>query len=265
MSDDRKRYVHLIVHHDGAPASKQWRLSVAAYRAVIGLGVVSLLALLAGLFFLGPIARAAGRVPGLERQVENLTLENARIADLARAIDSLQLAYERVRGMVGGDMVPTLAEVASNRLPVAPGVDARTPSARSLPTGATEPRYWPLRDAGFITRGLSEGAGGDEQHPGVDVAVAMNTPIRAAGGGRVAQTGEDAEYGRFVRITHTNGFDSMYGHLQRVLVTNGAAVDAGQVIGLSGNSGRSTAPHLHFEIHKEGKNVDPLVQITEGR
>ena len=57
----------------------------------------------------------------------------------------------------------------------------------------------------------------------------------------------------------------MYGHLQRVLVSNGAPVDAGQVIGLSGISGRSTAPHLHFEIHKEGKNVDPLVQITEGR
>ena len=240
-------------------------MSVGAYRAAIGLGVVALLALLTGLVFLGPIARSALRVPSLERQVENLTLENARIADLARAIDSLQLAYERVRGMVGGDMVPDFAEVASNRLPVAPAVDARLASARSLPTGATVPRYWPLRDAGFITRGLSEGAGGDEQHPGVDVAVAMETPIRAAGGGRVAQTGEDAEYGRFVRITHADGFDSMYGHLQRVLVTGGQAVDAGQVIGLSGNSGRSTAPHLHFEIHKEGKNVDPLVQITEGR
>ena len=265
MSDDRRRFVHLLVHHDGAPASRQWRLSVGAYRTAIGLAIVALLALLTGLVFLGPIARSALRVPGLERQVENLTLENARIADLARAIDSLQLAYERVRGMVGGDMVPDLAEVASNRLPVAPAVEARMPSARSLPAGPTVPRYWPLRDAGFITRGLSEGAGGDEQHPGVDVAVAMETLIRAAGGGRVAQTGEDAEYGRFVRITHADGFDSMYGHLQRVLVTGGQTVDAGQVIGLAGNSGRSTAPHLHCESHKGGKNVDPLVQITEGR
>jgi murein DD-endopeptidase MepM/ murein hydrolase activator NlpD len=57
----------------------------------------------------------------------------------------------------------------------------------------------------------------------------------------------------------------MYGHLSRILVTAGETVAAGEVIGLSGNSGRSTAPHLHFEIRRRGASLDPLTLVKEGR
>jgi murein DD-endopeptidase MepM/ murein hydrolase activator NlpD len=57
----------------------------------------------------------------------------------------------------------------------------------------------------------------------------------------------------------------MYGHVSRLIAAEGGEVQAGQVIGLSGNSGRSTAPHLHFEIRRDGKSVDPLDLVREGR
>jgi murein DD-endopeptidase MepM/ murein hydrolase activator NlpD len=261
----RQRYVHLLVHHDGAPASRSWRLSLVAWRALIAGAALAVLAVLAGLILLGPLARAAGRVPSLERRVRNLEADNARITDLARALDSLTTAYERVRGMVGADVVPDLAHVASDSLPVAPPIEARGAAAPTLPTGLSAPRVWPLRDAGFITRGMVPDSSADETHPGVDIAVAMRTPVRAAGGATVAQTGEDADYGKFVLLQHPDDYQTLYGHLSRVLVTRGRTVRAGEVIGLSGNSGRSTAPHLHFEIRKAGRSVDPLGIIQEAR
>jgi len=261
----RRRYVHLLVHHDGASASRSWRVSLTTYRALIGAVVVAVLAVLAGLVMLGPLARAAGKVPSLERRVRNLEADNARITELAHALDSLQMAYERVRGMVGADVVPSVAHVAADSLPVAPALEARMPGTAALATGPTTPEYWPLHDAGFITRGLIADSSADETHPGVDVAVAVGTPVRASGGGTVLQAGEDADYGKFVLLQHPDDYQTMYGHLSRVLVSRGRPVQPGEVIGLSGNSGRSTAPHLHFEIRKSGRSVDPLGIIQEGR
>lgn len=261
----RRRYVHLLVHHDGAAASRSWRISLGAWRALLAAAALAVIAVLAGLVLLGPLARAAGRVPSLERRVRNLEADNARIAELAQALDSLQLAYQRVRGMVGADVVPDLAHVASDNLPVSPPVEARRAATQALPTGLTTPQAWPLRDAGFITRGLVPDSSADETHPGVDVAVALGTPVRAAGGATVYQTGEDADYGKFVLLQHPDDFQTMYAHLSRVLVSRGRTVQAGEVIGLSGNSGRSTAPHLHFEIRKAGRSVDPLGIIKEAR
>ena len=65
-------------------------------------------------------------------------------------------------------------------------------------------------------------------------------------------------------LEHPQGYESMYGHLSRVIVAPGDSVRAGQVIGLSGNSGRSTAPHLHFEIRRGGQSIDPLTLVREG-
>ncbi|HEU5050195.1 MAG TPA: M23 family metallopeptidase [Gemmatimonadales bacterium] len=261
----RERYVHLMVHHDGAPESRTWRLRIGAYRALIALAAASVLAIIVTLVLIGPIARAAARVPGLERHIRNLEAENARIVDLAAALDSVQLGYERVRGMIGGDIVPDMAQVAGGDLPVAPPVAARGPAAPAYGSGPTIPSEWPLADAGFITQGLVDQGGRDEPHPGIDIAVAMQTPVRAAGGGTVAATGEDAEYGKFVLMEHPSGYQTMYGHLSRAVVARGDRLGPREVLGLSGNSGRSTAPHLHFEIRREGRSLDPLTLVKETR
>ena len=92
----------------------------------------------------------------------------------------------------------------------------------------------------------------------------LSRVVRASGGGTVQQLGEDPEYGFFVLLDHPDEYQTMYGHLSRILVEPGASVAPGQVIGLSGNSGRSTAPHLHFEIRQKGVSLDPRTMVKEG-
>lgn len=161
-----------------------------------------------------------------------------------------------------GDAVPE-REAGLPRL--APLV-ARAPGADTT-VRLTRPERWPLDASGFVTRG-QVGAGGpepDEAHPGLDIAVPVGTVVRAAGGGVVTRTGADSAYGRFVLLDHPGGYASMYGHLSRVVVRAGDTVAAGQTLGLSGNSGRSTAPHLHFEIRRAGQPLDPLTLVQEPR
>jgi murein DD-endopeptidase MepM/ murein hydrolase activator NlpD len=132
-------------------------------------------------------------------------------------------------------------------------------------SGLSEPKHWPLDESGYITRGQVKAGGRDEAHPGIDIAVAIGNLVRASGGATVAQAGEDPEYGLYVLLDHSDGYQSMYGHLSRSLVAPGARVVPGQVIGLTGNTGRSTAPHLHFEIRLRGQSLDPLTMVKEGR
>ena len=87
----------------------------------------------------------------------------------------------------------------------------------------------------------------------------------ASGGATVREAGQDPEYGLFVLLDHPEDYQTMYGHLSRIIVTVGDTVAVGEVVGLSGNTGRSTAPHLHFEIRQHGVSLDPLTMVKEGR
>lgn len=94
-------------------------------------------------------------------------------------------------------------------------------------------------------------------HRGVDVAAPMGTPIVAAAAGTVTYAGEMGSYGEIVIIDHGNGIESRYAHQAWVDVAVGQPVAAGDVIGAVGSTGRSTGPHLHFEIRVDGTAVDP--------
>lgn len=261
----RRRYVSVMIHHDGAPESHSYHLPLWAFRVLIALGALTTLGVLIGLLMVTPLARAAFRVPVLEEEVRRLQSDNSKITQLAAALDSVEHNYAQVRRMVGADVVPDPIAAATD-LPIAPPVLARQAGrAPRFPTGATSPRYWPLDEAGFITRGIVGDSTPDESHPGIDVAVPTGTIVRASGGGTVAQSGTDAEYGKYVLLQHPSGYESMYGHLSRVIVAQGQTVQPGDVIGLSGNTGRSTAPHLHFEVRHGGRSVDPLILVKEGR
>ena len=102
-----------------------------------------------------------------------------------------------------------------------------------------------------------------ESHPGLDIAVAQDSYIRAAAGGIVRDAGTDEVYGKFVLIDHGDGYESMYGHASQIFVAAGDSVERHEVIALSGSTGRSTAPHLHFEVRREGQAVDPLSLVRK--
>ncbi|MBR1866333.1 MAG: M23 family metallopeptidase [Lachnospiraceae bacterium] len=95
-------------------------------------------------------------------------------------------------------------------------------------------------------------------HAGVDVGVPIGTTVRASRAGQVVTAGWVGGYGNCVIIDHGDGISTRYGHLSEVTVSVGQYVDQGQQVALSGNTGRSTGPHLHFEIRVNGEAVDPL-------
>lgn len=104
-------------------------------------------------------------------------------------------------------------------------------------------------------------------HLGVDVAMSRGTPVIATGSGVVQQLKQSplqAGYGNYIEIDHGHGLVTRYAHLEYIDVKFGAKVKKGDVIGTVGTSGGSVAPHLHYEVLRDGKNVDPVYYMVEG-
>ncbi|MBB4286014.1 M23 family metallopeptidase [Roseospira goensis] len=100
--------------------------------------------------------------------------------------------------------------------------------------------------------------GYSKMHTGVDFAAPTGTPIYAAGDGVVRYAGRKGGYGKYVQIRHTGEFSTAYAHMSAILVRNGQRVEQGEVIGRVGSTGRSTGPHLHYEILRNGDKVNPM-------
>lgn len=98
---------------------------------------------------------------------------------------------------------------------------------------------------------------GREMHSGIDFKGRMGEPVRVTADGMVTYAGYEGEYGYVVKVKHQHGYETRYAHLVRTQVKKGQRVDVGSVIGLLGNSGRSTGPHLHYEILKDSKKINP--------
>lgn len=152
---------------------------------------------------------------------------------------------------VGQDLIVPEGE-KPNVVPWSPTryVAQRTPDAGKV--SALGAFVWPI--GGVITQRFVW------YHQGLDIATAMGTPILAADAGRVRVSGwvDNAGYGNRVEIDHGNGYVTRYAHMSRIDVVVGQNVNRGDRIGLEGSTGRSTGPHLHFEIIKGGVRVNPL-------
>jgi murein DD-endopeptidase MepM/ murein hydrolase activator NlpD len=153
----------------------------------------------------------------------------------------------------------TLASISDR--PLFLGVQRRLARRTHAPATAHHAFVWPVE--GILTSPFGErdhvmGGGGAQFHAGIDLSVPTGTPVRAAQEGIVVFAGYHGAYGKTVKLDHLNGFSTLYAHSSRILVHVGQTVKAGQVVCMSGSTGRSTGPHLHFEVHKDGWPIDPL-------
>jgi murein DD-endopeptidase MepM/ murein hydrolase activator NlpD len=101
-------------------------------------------------------------------------------------------------------------------------------------------------------------------HSGIDFRSAIGSPARATAPGIVVSAGWNGGYGRMVEVDHGNGFSTRYGHLSRITIKVGDHVERGSVLGETGSSGRSTGPHLHYEVRRNGDAIDPLGFLKAG-
>ena len=241
------------------PATKQSRTYEMSYRRLRllrGLGVVvgTVVA-----FMIATYAYMVSRhshMLELETQVALMRAEQERIPAFLRRLSVVERGYADIRGLFDAD-----ASGAPSELWLPP------PGSLSRPPGGDEgrdgqPDSWPLTEPGFITRRLVEDS--EQAHPGLDIAIPTGSYIRAAGAGRVVEVGEaDSIFGKYVRIDHGNGYVTLYAHASHTSVQLGEEVRKSEVIALSGSTGESTAPHLHFEILLEGETVDPLELVRQ--
>lgn len=253
--DKDNRKLSIILLPDWGPAPRT--LEIPWRRARL---MVTLLALFAAVF----LVMTATWISMAGRAAVSDELRVERDALLARR-DSMAILAERLAGL----------EVRETQLRVLSGLEGSRDSAlwlsgaprasapganRAVGQTATAPTMWPLTERGFVTQSLLAEEDGD--HPGIDIAIPSGSYIRAAGGGEVIEAADDPVYGRFVLIDHGNGVWTRYGHAIYLTVERGQTVKRGEVIAFSGSTGRSTAPHLHFEIVRNGRPVDPLSMVT---
>ncbi|MDQ7031511.1 MAG: M23 family metallopeptidase [Desulfonauticus sp.] len=128
---------------------------------------------------------------------------------------------------------------------------------------ASTPSIWPAQ--GWVSSGfgyrISPFTGQREFHKGLDISGPVGTPIIAPANGEVIFVGHNGGYGLSIVINHGNGITTRYAHLQKSLVKKGDKVKRGEIIAYMGNSGRSTGPHLHYEVRINGLPVNPLKYI----
>jgi len=252
-----RRRLTIMVVPDGGEVSRTYRLSYASFRMLVILALVSAMAVPGMVASWWYIAGRASRITDLEQRVEIMADEQARLEGVAVDLALAEVQYDRIRALLMPETPTDDGGIWLSSGEVTGRTDS--PGTASMAVSTT-PRVWPLTEKGVVTQGLLGGVEG--AHPGLDIAIQRDSYIRAAGGGVATEVSTDDVYGRFIVIDHGEGYSSVYAHTSLQLVKEGQRVREREVIALSGSSGQSTAPHLHFEILLNGSPVDPLSMVS---
>ncbi len=216
---------------------------------------------LAGVFLFVGVAlylMTLGRISDYQKQ---LNAQEHRLQSYRTQVMKLEANLIRAQNMVA--QVAEMAGVEYDFTPFTSATDsgesadplAGSSAAGAFPRDLTTPYGLPLQ--GFTTQLYSDSGAGSKYHPGIDVAVGVGTPVLATADGVVSSAGNDPIYGLTVVVKHNDTLSTLYGHNSKLLVTEGMPVIAGGRLALSGNTGESSAPHLHYGILVNGKAVNP--------
>lgn len=293
--DHRKQFSLLILRGDGVRVfrlSFPRRLPLALL--AVATVVVATVGVLAGDWW---VTRTRIREsPDLLREVDvqrsTLTGLKRRLAELQTEIESWRELHARIWEPFGPDAAPkgrrTGIGGAGATLPDRPAGEAASSedlgrlteavrqegeSLRSLErlisragkALASLPSRWPVRGAVNSEFGSRQSpwTRSGEFHSGIDIAADRGTPVLAPAGGTVAFAGTHPEYGLTVMVDHGPDLRTIYGHLSKINVAQGQTITRGNELGLTGNSGRSSGPHLHYEILVAGRPVNPRAYFWE--
>lgn len=253
MSHEEGPALSVLIVPEGSRSTRTFRFTQRRLRFLLTVAALAAvgLALMAGTWWY--LAIRSVRVTELETRVAELQAESERVADLALQLEAIEERYAGLAEMLGatGDTAQPLVALPPPRSLAG----SRRAPDRDVPSS------WPLTEPGFVTQALlADTTGG---HPGLDIAIPTGSYVRASASGVVAEVGEDPIYGRFVALEHAQGYRTVYGHASEILVASGEQVLQNEIIALSGSTGRSTAPHLHFEVWQNGDPVDPLSMVDQ--
>ncbi len=293
-ADRRGQFSLLIVRGDG---ERVLRLNFPRRSAVVAGLVLGLAVSVTGLLFgdwmkLRELTREAVTFQDqIEQQRATINAFNRRVAEVRKEMAGWRELQARIweplgpelargksdRGIGGGttsvDGTPPPVSPLEDLNRLAESVKEQTDSLKALEklmsrAGrmlASLPTRWPVRggvNSEFGNR-QSPWTTDREFHSGLDIRAERNTPVQAPATGTVVHAGAAQDYGTAVVLDHGQGIRTLYGHLQKVNVQNGQRVERGAVIGYTGNSGRSSGPHLHYEILVKGQAVNPRAYLWD--
>jgi murein DD-endopeptidase MepM/ murein hydrolase activator NlpD len=267
-----RRSVSFLVVPEGHSKSIKFKLSFFTLRVIIGVVGFLLLFVIVLSVFHGKLLYEVIAGKSLKQENEKLKRYSAKVVELEKELGEYKRFVHRVAQLAGveyqgktqtqlasyseglnlldSEVIPLVAGQEDQGSATLDSMAIQFDSARHIPAGA------PIE--GWITQRFSTSIPGfGAQHPGVDFAAKIGTEVRATAAGRVILVGWDDIYGKLVAVDHGNGFATYYGHNSKVLVNLGDGIRRGQAVALSGNTGRSSAPHLHYEIRKDDVPVDP--------
>lgn len=187
------------------------------------------------------------QLPAQGGPADPLSSEQLGSVDFMQVLDDLALQIDdRARQLEMLEQVVSARELKQ----------AVSPSGRPITKGWLS-SYYGIRNDPF--------SGRREMHKGLDFAGTMGDAIVATAAGVVSWAGKRYGYGQLVEISHGDGYSTRYGHCQEILVKPGDRVEPGQTIALLGSSGRSTGPHVHYEVMRDGRQINPTKFVRAGR
>ncbi len=196
-------------------------------------------------------------------------LPQTPLLELVRARVTLDAEWDYDQRRYGAAPPELAAEVLARAGRLAARIDTARAMGLALRARPAPARMrWPVEQAGISSVfGLRPDPfdGGRRMHRGLDLSAERGELVEAAAGGWVVRAGPAGGYGLMVEVRHPGDVTTRYGHLSAILCNPGDAVDAGQPLGLIGQTGRATGPHLHFEVWKAGVAVDPLPWLAGDR
>ncbi len=280
----REKQLSILIIPDDDSDPLTFRLSSNTVKVILGVAIVLVIHIFAGAAFYYKFAVTNRYSKRLERENINLKEDNRRINQMFDTVEELIDYHSRIRTALGVDqgfeisdrkrsqlintfrrsinMIPA-TEMSSDdvvsmdgTLPNKSRLNFITRTKRNYGQFANNiPNFLPVE--GMVTTNFRRGDVKLPNHLGIDIAASRGTAVRAAADGIVIFANWTEGLGNLIIIYHLNGYFTYYGHNQILLKKENSFVKKGEVIALVGSSGRSTAPHLHFEIWKDGIPVDP--------
>lgn len=264
MSGGRRFLNILFIPHSRSKVVSR-RIS---YRGLKALGLVSVLCLALVIYLAfnyGRVYLRGLKVELLEKRNAELEAEHKKIRRLERELALLKEESAKVKFMLGIEEAPPMADLSVLLASEAEdtgvgGEEPSPPSVRRSPEMASVfreqdrllraiPSLWPVK--GWISQTFSP------SHPALDIAAPSGAPVLAPADGIISFSGWADDLGNLMKIDHGEGFCTVYGHCSRLLVDTGDVVRRGEVVGFVGSTGQSSAPHLHYEVHVDGRAVNP--------
>jgi murein DD-endopeptidase MepM/ murein hydrolase activator NlpD len=250
---DKAKYVTLMLIPDGAEARRGFRMRYWMLKTLVGLQIALIVGIILFFSFYGQVLSRAAMADKLKDENQRLLRYQYKVKLLEENLKQTREIVTRVSDLAGIDI----------QFPAVPD-DSTLFASLDQPVGATlerEPGYSLTQPSGLPANGfVTQDFDTTEQHfhPGIDIACAVGTPVLATADGTVTFSDWDDTYGHMVVIQHNDSIVTVYGHNDSNLVKVGQHVTTGMRIALSGNTGISTAPHVHYEIRIHNKPINPL-------